>query len=395
MTSRAKRSVAGGGADYATGSRLRDREHVRSKRQPMDLPFLMLVVLLLGIGVIMVLSASFASAYYNGGNPTYFFLRQLIFAIAGVFIMLIISRVPVVTFHRFAMLFLLVSIVSLALVPIIGVEENGSKRWLSLGFTTFQPSELAKVAVVLSFASMICTYKNKMKTVKYGILPFAGILVVIVALLLLQPHLSASVIIIAVGIIMMFLGGMQLKWLFGGGAVVGLAGAIVVTQFSHASSRIAAWLDPFAYAQGSGWQIVQSLYAIGSGGLLGLGLGQSRQKYLYLPEEHNDYIFAVVCEELGFIGAMLILALFAVLIVRGYWISLHAKTRFGSLVAAGLTSLLAVQVFLNVAVVTNLVPSTGIALPFFSYGGTALLIQLAEMGIILSISREIPVKKAG
>ena len=163
----------------------------------------------------------------------------------------------------------------------------------------------------------------------------------------------------------------------------------MVTLFPHASSRVQTWLDPFSDTSGDGYQIVQSLYAIGSGGLLGLGLGQSRQKYLYLPEEHNDFIFSVVCEELGYIGAILILALFAVLIVRGYWVAMHARDRYSSLVATGITTLLALQVFLNVAVVTNLIPCTGVSLPFFSYGGTALLIQMLEIGILLSISRDV------
>ncbi len=212
-------------------------------------------------------------------------------------------------------------------------------------------------------------------------------------LLLLEPHLSASVIIIVLGAIMMFAGGTRL-WVFGLGAgVVALAGFIVVKFFPYASSRITVWLDPWSDPLNKGLQTIQSLYAIGSGGLTGLGLGQGRQKYMYLPEEHNDFIFSIVCEELGFIGAMLILALFAVLIIRGFWLALHAKDRFGSLVIIGITSLLAIQVFLNVAVVTNLVPCTGISLPFFSYGGTALLIQLGEMGIVLSISREIPLRK--
>jgi len=386
--------------DTGRQGRLREKPETLEKPGGMDLPFLMLVVLLLGIGVIMVLSASFASAYYNvnnesGGNPTYYFFRQLIFAVSGILLMLVTSRIPVAFFRRYAFWFMVGAIGLLILVPIIGVKANGAKRWLSLGFTTVQPSEIAKLAEVLVFAAMICIYKDKMKTFKYGILPFVLIMGVIVGLLFLEPHLSASVIILAVGVIMMFLGGVRLGWFVGGGVVLGGAAALVLTKFSYASDRIMAWRDPFAYKMDEGWQIVQSLYAIGSGGLLGTGLGQSRQKYLYLPEEHNDYIFSIVCEELGFVGASLVLALFAVLILRGYWIALHARTRYGALVAAGLTSLLAVQVFFNVGVVTNLLPSTGISLPFFSYGGTALWIQLIEMGIILSISREIPVKKEG
>lgn len=367
----------------------------------MDLPFFLLVILLLTLGVIMLLSASFASAYYGkgetGGNPTYYFFKQLVFAVSGIFLMIVVSRVNTSFLRRMALPLFVVSIVLLVLVAIpgIGNKVNGARRWLNLGFTTVQPSEIAKLAEILVFATFICTFKEKMKTFKYGVLPFMLVMVILIGLLLLEPHLSASVIIIAIGISMMFLGGTKLGWFVGGGVVVGVSAIVVVNQFSHASSRIAAWLDPFAYARDEGWQIIQSLYAIGSGGLAGVGLGQSRQKYLYLPEEHNDYIFAIVCEELGFIGAVMILALFAVLIVRGYWIALHARTRFASLVAAGITTMLVLQVFLNVGVVTNLLPSTGISLPFFSAGGSALWIQLIEMGIILGVSREIPAKKAG
>lgn len=379
----------------------RDREELRrhaehaegTRRGPMDLPFLLLTMIILTVGVVMVLSASFARAYYESSDPTRYFVRQLLFAVSGTAIMLSVSRFPVWIFRRFSMLSLLASIFLLILVPIIGVEENGAKRWIDLGFTTFQPSEVTKLAIILSFASMICVYKDKMKTFKYGVLPFGIILVVVVGLLILEPHLSASVIIIAIGAIMMFVGGTKWTYFAFGGAVVLGVGILLVTQMGYASSRINTWLDPFSDPQGSGFQIIQSLYSVGSGGLLGLGLGQGRQKYLYLPEEHNDFIFAVVCEELGLIGALLILLLFALLIIRGYWLAMHARDRFGALVITGITSLLAIQVFLNVAVVTNLVPCTGISLPFFSYGGTALWIQLIEMGIVLSISREIPLKR--
>lgn len=364
------------------------------QRGPMDMPFLLLTLIILTIGVVMVLSASFARAYYASGNPTKYFTRQMAFAITGVGLMYIASRMKVSFYRRWAMPLLFISIVLLALVPIIGVNGGGAKRWLGIGSYTFQPSEIAKLAVILSFAHMICVFKDKMKTFKYGILVFGGVIAVIVGLLLLEPHLSASVIIIALGAIMMFVGGAKLYWFLGGGAVVAAVGFIVVTKMSYASSRISSWQDPFSDATGDGWQIIQSLYSIGSGGLLGLGLGQGRQKYLYLPEEHNDFIFAVYCEELGFIGAVLLLLLFALLICRGYWLAMHARDRFGALVITGITSLLAIQVILNVAVVTNLVPCTGISLPFFSYGGTALWIQLVEMGIVLAISRDIPLKSS-
>jgi len=370
------------------------------RKHPMDLPFLLLVLLLLTVGVIMVLSASFASAYFDlgrvtGGNPTFYFLRQAVFAISGVLLMLVVSRFPSSFYQGIALPLMLVSFVLLLAVPVIGVAGGGAQRWINLGFTTFQPSEIAKPAIVLLFAHMICIYKDKMKTFRWGVLPFVVVMAPLAGLLLLQPHLSAAVIILAVGACMMFLGGTRLGWFVGGFGALAAAATVVLSQFGHASARIVAWRNPFDDPLGAGWQIIQSLYAIGSGGALGLGLGQSRQKYLYLPEEHNDYIFAIVAEELGFVGVVMILSLFAMLVIRGYWIALHARTKFATLAAAGMSSLLAIQVFLNVGVVTNLLPSTGISLPFFSYGGTALWFQLICMGVILSVSREIPVKKAG
>ncbi|MCL2589162.1 MAG: putative lipid II flippase FtsW [Oscillospiraceae bacterium] len=383
-------------------ARLRELDRAGALRKsPMDLPFFLLVLLLLGIGVIMVLSASFASAYYNiggitGGNPTFYFLNQAFFAISGIVLMLLISRIPTALISRFAYVAMVVALVTLALVPLIGVTGGGARRWISVfGITTFQPSELAKIAVVLCFAKMICQYKDKMRTFRYGIFNFVVILGLITFLLYLQPHLSAMVIILGIGVIMMYLGGVHWGWFATGFTVLGAGGFFITTRMGHALSRIAAWQNPFDDPLGHGWQIIQSQLAIGSGGLLGLGLGQSRQKYLYLPEEHNDYIFAIVAEELGFVGGMLILSLFAILIIRGYWIAMHAKTKFGGLIAAGMTSLLAIQVFLNVGVVTNLLPPTGISLPFFSYGGTALWMQLVCMGVVLGVSREIPVKRAG
>ena len=371
-------------------------EAVRQRRGSIDLPFAALTLLLLTIGVVMVLSASYARAYYSaatGHNAAYYFMRQLGFALAGMGAMYALSLFPMQFYRRMSFLVLAAAAGLLALVPVIGVSQGDAKRWISLGFTTFQPSEIAKIGIILYFAALICKFKGRMRTVRYGILPFAGVLLIIVALLVMEPHFSAAIIIIAIGAVMLFLGGVRLYW-FVGALIAALAAlGVVMTFFPYASSRITTWLDPFANTSGSGYQIVQSLYAIGSGGLFGLGLGQGRQKYLYLPEEHNDFIFPVVCEELGFVGAIAILILFALLVIRGYWLAMHMRDRYSFLVTAGITTLLAIQVILNVAVVTNLVPCTGISLPFFSYGGTALLIQLAEMGIVLSASRDIPVRQ--
>lgn len=372
----------------------------KTKRAGMDISFLALVVILLAIGVTMVLSASFARAYFDPGGvtkgkATYYFIRQFIFAALGVAAMIICSRLPVGFYKRFSMPVLIAAVILLMLVPIIGTNANGAKRWIGLVAFTIQPSEIAKIGIILAFASMICARRGRMKSFRYGILPFAAILAAIVGLLVLEPHFSASIIIVAIGGVMLFLGGARLVWFIAAAVAAGGGIAVLLTMFPYASTRITTWRDPFASTSDEGYQIVQSLYSIGSGGLTGLGLGQSRQKYLYLPEEHNDFIFSVVCEELGFIGALLILTLFALLIIRGYWIALHSTDRYSFLVAAGITTLLAIQVILNVAVVTNLVPCTGISLPFFSYGGTALLMQMAEMGIVLSISRDLPAGRVG
>ncbi len=360
-----------------------------------DLPFAFLTILLLGIGVIMVLSASFASAYYDiqgetGHDPVYFFTRQGIFALGGVGVMFLFSRIPMDVYRRWSGPVMIGAVLSLAAVLFFGTVVNGARRWIRLGFTTFQPSEITKIAIILYFSALICKYRDRMRTFRYGILPFAAILAAVAALLVLEPHFSATIIVLMIGAAMLFLGGARLWWFIGGGAALGVGAVLAVTLVPYVADRVASFRDPFSDLTGDGWQVVQSLYAIGSGGLAGLGLGQSRQKYLYLPEEHNDFIFSVVCEELGFIGAVLILALFALLILRGYDLAIHASDRYSFLVGCGITTMLALQVILNVAVCTSLVPCTGISLPFFSYGGTALMIQMAECGIVLSLSREIP-----
>lgn len=358
------------------------------ERGLLDVPFLALTILLVVIGVLMMFSASYARAYVVKDNGTHYFVRQAIFAVVGIGIMLFVSRVNYQLWRGVSFIVLSVSIFFLLLVPIFGTEEGGAKRWIWIGFTSFQPSELTKLAIVMSFASLMSTYREKMQTFRYGVLPFAAILLVVCVLLALERHFSGILIILAIGASMMFLGGVQLRWFVVGGIAVAAFAAIYLTTMGYASDRVTAWRDPMSDPADTGYQILQSLYAIGSGGLMGLGFGKSRQKYLYLPEEHNDYIFPIVCEELGFIGAIVIILLFVLLILRGYWIAMHARDRFGALMAAGLTTHMALQVFLNIGVVTNFLPATGISLPFFSYGGTALLLQLFEMGLILAVSRQ-------
>jgi cell division protein FtsW len=307
--------------------------------------------------------------------------------------MLIVSRINYQRFRGVSKLLLMTAIVLLVLVIIPGnpmaKTYNNATRWLGIGeVLTFQPSEIAKFAVVLYFSDSISKKKDKMRTLRYGIAPYGLILIVIAGLMMKEPHLSGTVLILGTGAILMLVGGIGWGWIVGALAL-GAAGVyLVVGVIGYGQSRVEMWLDPWIDAQDKGYQMVQSLYAIGSGGLWGVGLGKSREKFLYLPEEYNDFIFSVVCEELGLIGACIIMVLFAALILRGYWIALHARDRFGSLLVVGVTSLLAMQTFLNIGVVTGLLPATGISLPFFSYGGTALTIQLAEMGVVLSVSRQ-------
>lgn len=352
-----------------------------------DVPFLSLTLIILVIGVVMVLSASYVRAVYSDKSTSAIFARQLVFAVLGVIGMLAASLVPERAYRSLAIPSAILSAVLLAAVLVFGVRENGAKRWLDLGITTFQPSELAKLAVVLSFSALSCRYGREMKTFRKGVLPFAGILLVFCGLLAAEPHISACIILVCVGFVMLYLGGTKPGYLLLGLLAAALGALLAYYLLDYVQTRVQVWRDPASDAYGDGFQVLQSLYAVGSGGLFGRGLGQSRQKYLYLPEEHNDFIFSVVCEELGYVGAVLILILYALLIIRGFWLAVHASSRFAGLVTAGLMVLLSVQVFLNVAVVTNLLPCTGISLPFFSYGGTALVIQLFEMGIVLRFSR--------
>ena len=368
-----------------------------------DQPLLLLTMLLLCMGLICLFSASYANAYeYQGGNSTYFILRQGIFAAAGVVVMLVLSKMDYHKLHYWAIPALLLAMLVMATIKIPGIKNywvtiNKATRWIRIpGMGTFQPSELAKVAVILSFSSLASIFgKKKMHTLRWGILPFMGIILLFAIEMYWEKHLSGTLIIAVIGMVIIYFAGANLFWFGVGGVGVGIAGIWYVRTQEYAMTRIRVWLDPFIEPLGAGYQGVQSQLAIGSGGLLGLGLGQSRQKHLYLPEPANDVIFAVWCEELGFVGAVVLIIVFALLIWRGYQIALNASDRFGTLLAAGITTQIAVQTFLNLGVTTGLLPVTGASLPFFSYGGTALLIQLAEMGILLAISRDMPAPTQG
>ena len=379
------------------------RKHYLAGKGSMDVPFLLLTLLLTGIGLMMLFSASFPSAYYETGSAGYYFKRQAIFAAAGIVAMLVVGRFNYQRWRGAAKILMVLAIFLLLLViiPGVGITKNNATRWLGIdGVLTFQPSEIAKLAVIVYFADSISKKKERMRDLREGVLPYGVWLAVIAVLMLLEPHLSGTILIVGTGAIMMAVGGMP-AWLIGAGvggvaaAAWGFVALVDAGIISYGASRINMWHNPWLDSSDDGYQMVQSLIAIGSGGLLGTGLGKGRQKFLYLPEESNDFIFSTVCEELGLIGASLILLVFALMLLRGFWIALHARDRFGTLLVVGVMSHLGLQVFLNVAVVTGLVPATGISLPFFSYGGTALLLQLVEIGLVLSVSRQIPAKREG
>ena len=386
-----------------------------SKRRPMryklfslgaglDMPLLIFILVLLAIGLVMLFSASYANSYYLQGNSYYYISRQAVFAVFGVAAMLLISTFDYHSFHKLAIvifgvsLFLLVFLLicRYAHIESIANWEGDATRWLNFGFVSFQPSEIAKFALIVLFAHMISRNLDRMDTFRYGVVPYVAIMGLVAALIFLESHLSATLIILALGAIMMFVGGTKPRWfLIGGVLVAAVLLFVVVTKGGYQMDRIRIWLDPFSsdLDRDLTHQTRQSLYAIGSGGLLGVGLGQSRQKYLYLPAPQNDFIFAIVCEELGFVGALVIIVLFALLIWRGVYVSIHARDKFGMLLGLGITFQVGLQAVLNICVVTNTIPNTGISLPFFSYCGTALLMLLGQMGILLNISRSANVEK--
>lgn len=356
-----------------------------------DMPFFILVLTLLCFGLITLFSASYAVGIYRRGDAYAYIRPQLLYAAVGLAAMWAASQVDHHIYHKLAWPLMALSLVLLVLVLFMP-EYNGCKRWLVLpGLGTLQPSEIAKFSVVLVFSHIISLNYPGMDSFSVGVLPFAAILGVVSALMLLEPHLSGTLLILAIGAILMFVGGTGLRWfaLAGAGGAAAVAAAVVLVPdlVPYAQDRLATWLDPFADPLGDGHQTIQSLYAIGSGGAAGVGLGNSRQKYLYVPEPQNDFIFSILCEELGFIGAACVMLLFLLLLVRGMIIAARAADRFGALLVVGFVAQVVLQAVLNIAVVTNTIPNTGISLPFFSSGGTSLMMLLGEMGIVLSVSR--------
>lgn len=366
-----------------------------------DMPFFIVLIVILVIGLATLYSASHVYAFnYQDGDSYYYITRQLMFTGLGLAAMFVASMVDYHQLHKFAWPAWLVSVV-LLVVALVMPSSTGVHRWIRIpGLGQFQPSELAKFALVLLFAHLISLNHKRMKSIKkLGFLPLFIILGVTCALVVIEPHLSGTLLIGLLGFMMMYVGGVS-GWLLGG--VLAAGGALVVMMVvvgGYEMDRIEVWrapLEVFARdlaGRDQAWQTVQSLYAIGSGGLLGQGPGNSRQKHLFLPEPQNDFIFSVYCEEMGFIGAVAVIVLFGLLVWRGYKIATKAPDKFGCMLALGLTMQIGLQVAINIAVVSNLLPNTGISLPFFSYGGTSLVMLLAQMGVVLSVSRQSRIEK--
>ena len=376
----------------AAGDKLHAKEDRRSLKigENVDFPFLFLILLLLSVGLVMLYSASSAQSLYDTGyvSSTRYLQKQAFCAMIGVGAMWLFSRIPAYFWYKIAWLLYGSSIFLLLLVLVAGESVNGARRWINIAGIQFQPSEVAKFTLILLFARLTRLYGADARKFRQGVLGFGAALMGILVPLALEKHLSAIMLMGMVAVVMMFVAGTHPKWLLAGAAFAVVFVVVYVSFMGYAGDRITAWQHPELDPSDTGYQILQSLYAIGSGGLFGLGFGKSRQKYLYLPFQYNDYIFAIICEELGLVGACVIIGLFSAVIIRGYWIALRARDRFSTVFAAGLVTLIAIQTILNLGVVTNLLPSTGIALPFFSYGGTALAVNLGEMGIVLSISRQ-------
>ena len=389
----------------------KERNTVRVKGSP-DIPLIVSILILVGFGLAMVYSASFPLAENEYNNSYYYLLRQLAFAAIGIVVMIVAGTIDYRKyFGKGAPIFFCISFLLLASVPVIGESHNGAKRWIGLGAFSFQPTEIMKLALVMMLAWYISKYvhayrdfddktraiknksfiKRKLSErfpvfIREVAVPFL-LVGMVCAITLLEKHLSGTIILFVVGWLVMLWGRVSLPWLLGilGGG--GVAAWLFATVTGYTSDRITAWLDPYADELGSGWQIIQGFNAIGSGGLFGVGYTNSILKRLYLPEPQNDYIFAIVCEEFGFIGAVLLIILFALFAWRGFVVAMKAPDSFSRLTAAGITCKICVQTLLNIFVVTGLFPPMGISLPFISYGGTALVILLAECGILISISR--------
>ncbi len=366
-------------------------------KAPFDAPFLALLLVLLTIGLVCMFSASYVNGYYREDDSYFYIKKQLIFAAIGIGAMLVFSCVDYHVWHQLSIPVFGIALMLLVIVLMIPTED-GVQRWIPLpGIGNIQPSEVAKFALIVMFAHMISLNYKHMKKPTKGFWPFIGILALLCALTVAEPHLSGTILLAAIGFVMMFVGGTGILWLLGTLLVGGMAVFFLIAVLGYEQDRIEVWLNLFEVYKNNrdqAWQTMQSLYAIGSGGIMGQGFGNSRQKHLFLPEPQNDFVFAIVCEEFGFVGAVIIIVLFAILVWRGFIIATRSPDKFGFMLAVGLSVQIAIQVALNIAVVTNLLPNTGISLPFFSYGGSSLIMLLGQMGILLSISRQSTKKQA-
>lgn len=367
-----------------------DRQPVRFvKAGDIDYTFLFIVILLLAAGLIMLLSASAPAANRIYGNSYYFFFKQFACAVAGLIGMGIVSKMSYKGYKEFVpkMMAICVILLVCVLIPGIGASHNGSRRWLNTPVIELQPSEFMKPVIAMYFARLIDSGKYNLKKLG-GNIPYIGVMFVVVGLMLMETHLSGAIVIAGIGVTVMIAGGTPIKPVLIGALILVPILIVGVYAFSPVRwARVTSFLDPFKDIRNESYQVAQGLYAIGSGGIFGLGLGRSVQKYSYLPEPYNDFIFAIVCEELGLVGAAVVILLFAALIIRAVRIAMNAPDTYSSLVALGIAGQLAIQTILNIAVATSSVPNTGVALPFFSYGGTAILTLLLEMGVLLNISR--------
>lgn len=373
----------------------------KERKKQVDFYLIIIILILLAFGIVMVLSASAPSALAETGNSYTYFTSQLQYAVLGLAIMWFVSKIDYHLYLKFYKIIYAISvlILLLVLIPGLGAEGGGATRWVDFGFISFQPSEITKVGLIVGLAGYLTEYKEELrKFVKGFIVPVAMVGVPALIALLIQNHLSVGIVMSLITFVMMIVAGCRLLYFIACGAVAGgIGGTALVVYLATAGEeaadasfrfgRIFTFLDPWQDATGLGWQTIQGLYAIGSGGLFGVGLGESKQKYLYVSEPQNDFIFAILAEELGFVGCVLVIILFALFIWRGILIAMKAKDMFGSLLATGITALVMIQVALNIAVVTNSMPNTGISLPFFSAGGTALIILLGMCGILLNISK--------
>ena len=340
---------------------------------PMDFTLLITIILLLGIGLVMLLSASSPSALAETGDSYRYFTRQLMFGILGVIAMFAISKIDYRFYQKFYKHAWWISILLLGAVLAFGTESNGAQRWIYIGELSFQPSEIVKFLMIVFYAGILVKNRDDLPKIGKGFIKHFAMVLPIIGLLLLQPHFSASIVILGIISLMMIVAGCKFKHFLGAGSFLIPVIIVLVVVEPYRFQRVLTFLDPWEDATGTGWQVIQSLYAIGSGGLFGAGLGESKQKYLYIPEPHNDFIFSIIGEELGFIGCALILILFAIFIWRGTLIAMKAPDMFGSLMAVGITALIAIQVIINIAVVTSSMPATGMPLPFFSYGGNGIV----------------------